>query len=155
VTITAIDTNILIDLLEQDESLAEAAIQSIAALPDDYFVICEMVYAELANRFADRKALDEFLQETRVELTASSREALFRAGAAWVAYARGRPVGLACRNCGAHTVARCSKCEAVLAARQRILPDFYVAGHAAVDADRLLTRDKRHFQTYFPDLELV
>ena len=39
--------------------------------------------------------------------------------------------------------------------RDRTLPDFFVGAHASVAGLRLLTRDVRRYQTYFPRLELT
>ena len=151
----SIDTNVLLDLLSGNRELVEVAEVEIASLGEEALIICEAVYAELADRFVGSEELDEFLADLGIALVASDKEVLHAAGAAWVNYARTRSTGLVCSACGRVTAATCENCGALLTIRQRVLPDFYVGAHALSNADRLLTRDRRHFRTYFPELELV
>jgi predicted nucleic acid-binding protein len=39
--------------------------------------------------------------------------------------------------------------------RQHILSDFLVGGHAAAQADRLLTRDLHYYRRHFPTVEIL
>jgi predicted nucleic acid-binding protein len=37
----------------------------------------------------------------------------------------------------------------------RVLPDFFIGAHAALEGWPLLTRDASRFRTYFPTLEVI
>jgi len=39
--------------------------------------------------------------------------------------------------------------------RQSLIPDFLIASHAAVQADRLAATDRGYLRRYFPDLDLL
>ena len=155
VTITAIDTNVLLDLLSPEGSQKADALTALTNLAEDDLVICEVVFAELAAAFTRAAELEDFLDSNQINVMASDAGTLFLAGRAWHEYVRRRPMGLVCPSCGTETIARCGQCQTVMSIRPRTLPDFYIAAHALVHADRLMTRDKRHFQTYFPQLPLI
>ena len=149
--ITAVDTNILLDLLLPDEPHGEAAEGSLAqAVRGGAVVICEPVYAELAHSFPNQGDLDAFLADTGVRLLPSLPAALYAAGEAWRAHTRRRPTLVACPRCGNEQDARCERCAAPLRPRQHLVADFMIGGHALIQADRLLTRDRGYYRTYFP-----
>jgi len=89
--ITAIDTNILLDILIPDEEF----MQSSKSLLDNYaekgqLIICEVVYAELASQFHTEKTLKDFLADTRIRLMYSNETSLFLAADRWKAYTSNR-----------------------------------------------------------------
>ena len=154
--ITAVDTNILLDVLNPDEPYAESSAESLGrARLDGSLVISDVVYAELCPNFPDREDLDTFLTETGVRLEPLNRGALHAAGMAWSEYSRRRGGRTACTACGTNQPGRCSRCGAEIRPRQHILADFMIGAHAATQADRLLTRDKGYYGTYFPELTLA
>jgi predicted nucleic acid-binding protein len=152
--ITAVDTNILLDVLipgaphgdESELALAEA-------LRAGAVVISDPVYAELAVHFPDQEKLDRFLADTGLRLESTKAEALYRAGRSWSEYLRRRPA-LACPQCGATQDLHCDKCGASVQPRQHVVADFIIGAHAVVQADQLLTRDRGYYATYFPELTL-
>ena len=75
--ITAIDTNILIDVLNQDEKHFDASKRLLdEALAQGALIISEIVYAELATQFEDKSKLDHFLEDAEIKLKPSTKEAL-------------------------------------------------------------------------------
>ena len=141
--ITAVDTNILFDVLIPDAPHGDTSERALAeALRAGAVVISDPVYAELAAHFAEQENLDRFLAETGLRLEPSHAEALYRAGRAWSEYVRRRPA-LACPQCGAS-----------VQPRQHVVAGFIIGAHALVQAGRLLTRDRGYYATYFPGLTL-
>jgi predicted nucleic acid-binding protein len=154
--ITAVDTNILLDILIPNAKYAKASKQLLdEALAQGALVICEVVYAELASQFPTKQELKRFLADTKIRLESSPPEALQRAGEAWKAYLKARGDQLRCPTCGTRQRITCSRCQETIAVRQHILSDFLVGAHALLLADRLLTRDWGYYKTYFKELQLL
>lgn len=153
--ITAVDTNILLDILVPN---APHSASSKTLLDEAHrqgsLILNEIVYAEVAARFISKGELDEFLRRTGIRLEPSLRESLYAASEAWRIYTSRRGQGLQCLRCGQAQVVNCSSCGTQLRARQHILADFLIGGHALKQADRLLTRDLAYYRTYFPALRL-
>jgi predicted nucleic acid-binding protein len=129
--ITAIDTNILLDILVPNEEFYDAsadALQLWAAAGS--LVICDLVYAELCIHFEHRHDCDTFLEGNEIRVQALTREAHFLASRAWRAY----------RLQGGK--------------RARILADFLIGAHAQEQASRLLSRDRGFHHKLFPSLRL-
>ena len=154
--ITAVDTNILLDVLIPEAPFGTASQQSLdTALQQGTLVLNEVVYAELAAHFPTLEELARFLADTSMRLVPSQPAALARAGRAWAAYARQRGTGFLCPMCGRVQQLSCQQCGTALRSRQHLVSDFLIGAHAAVQADRLLTRDRGYYHTYFPELRLV
>jgi predicted nucleic acid-binding protein len=153
--ITAVDTNVLLDLVDEDPQYADESEGALAAAAlVGAVVISEPVYAELAGRFPEPMGLDRFLDETGVRLLPASRETLMLVGATWCDYSRRRPRTVACPSCGATQEIVCGSCGTGVLPRQHIVADFMIGAHATMQADRLLTRDRGYYGTYFPQLIL-
>ena len=153
--ITAVDTNILLDLLIPQASYSA---ESKTWLDDAYargsIIISEVVYVELAAQFASHDELQIFLADTSIRLDHSQPRALYLASEAWRSYTARRIGGLQCSRCGEVESVNCSNCGSTLRSRQHVLADFLIGGHALTQSDRLLTRDRGYYRTYFPDLRL-
>ena len=153
--ITAVDTNILLDYLNSAEVHNEQSTQRLLeAGQEDGFVISQTVYAELAPVFESFEDLNQFLETAGIDVSPSSERGQFTAGKAFLGYIRRRPA-LQCTEYGATETASCERCGTQIRIRQHIVSDFLIGAHALMHADRLLTRDRSYYRTYFPDLTLA
>jgi len=150
--ITAVDTNVLLAVL-YDDNCADAAETALRdAYRDGRLEITPIVYAELAadGHFGTETELSQFLDDFSIQVTEPSRSAVFRAGERFRRYVDRRPDGLQCPSCGTENEVRCDDCGERLTPRQHIAADFLIGGHAATDADGLLSFDTGFYSTYFP-----
>ena len=77
--ITAVDTNVLLDVLIPGAPHGDASERALAeALRAGAVVISDPVYAELAVHFPEQGRLDRFLADTGLRLEPSKAEALYR-----------------------------------------------------------------------------
>jgi len=153
--ITAIDTNILLDILIPDEKF----IMSSKMLLDKYvdkgqLVLCEIVYAELASQFPSEKELKNFLSDTSIKLVYSNERSLSLAGARWKAYSKSKGSKLYCPKCGRQISLSCPECRNTIRTRQHIISDFIIGAHALTQAELLLSRDRGFYKKYFKDLRI-
>ena len=127
-----VDTNVLIDVLEDDPHWADWSIAMLRQQSQLHrFAINPVIYAELSLTFSTVEALDEAVGGFGVDVCEIPRPALFLAGKALVAY----------RWNGGQ--------------RSNVLADFFIGAHAAVEGWPILTRDPRKYRQYFPAVELV
>ena len=152
--ITAVDTNILLDILLPDPEYKDTSRAYVErGIKEGALVICEVVYSELSAFFPKKKELDRFLEDLNVAIRPSIRDSLYNAGEAWKEYVKRRGADLQCPNCGNKTKINCSKCGQLLRSRH-IISDFIIGSHAKVLADTLITRDRGIYKAYFKDLKL-
>ena len=126
------DTNVLVDVLEDDPVWAAWSITQLRAQSQIHrLVINPVIYAELSLTFSTVEALDEALAGLQIPVIELPRPALFLAGKAFVQYRRqGGTKG-------------------------NVLADFFIGAHAAVAGWPVLTRDVRRYAGYFPTVKLV
>jgi len=130
--ITAIDTNVLLDILVPNEKFCDTSIQALeGAAAEGSLVACDLVYAELCVHFSTQGECERFLHANEIRVEALSSEASFTASRVWRTY----------RKQGGQRV--------------RILADFLIGAHAQVQATRLLSRDRGFYKKLFPSLSLI
>jgi len=129
--ITAIDTNVLLDVFASDQRYGLRSLEALKASSRvGRLVICEIVFAELSRYFDQLAELSSTLNNLQVLVEPLGEEACFLAGQMFLQY----------RKQGGQ--------------RDRILPDFLIGSHAQVRCTRLLTRDRGFYRDYFPNLEV-
>ena len=129
--ITAVDTNILLDILVPNEQFYEASADALQeAAGKGSLVISDIVYAELCIHFETQRECDAFLESNEIRVQALIHEAHFLASRAWRTY----------RQQGGK--------------RTRILADFLIGAHAHKQATYLLSRDRGFYRKLFPSLDL-
>jgi predicted nucleic acid-binding protein len=127
-----VDTNVLVDVLQNDPQWAEWSIAQLRAQAQLHeLAINPVIYAELSLSFSTFEALDRVVSTMELALREVPRPALFLAGKAYLQYRR--------RGGG----------------KAQVLPDFFIGAHAAVEGWPLLTRDASRFRTYFPGLNVI
>jgi len=155
--ITAVDTNIILDVLIPGEPFGESSKELLDRhLSKGNLILCEVVFAELAARFPAEEELASFLADTRMILVDSNEKSLYMAGSRWAEYARKSAKNrFSCGKCGHTFDATCPQCKAALTKRLHVLADFLIGAHALVNADCILSRDLGVYKTYFNDLKVV
>jgi predicted nucleic acid-binding protein len=155
--ITAVDTNIILDVLIPGEPFCESSKELLDRhLSKGKLILCEVVVAELAARFPSNEELTSFLAETRTSLVHSNEKSLYLAGSRWAEYARKNAKSrFLCGKCGHAFEPACPECNAALTRRLHVLADFLIGAHALVQADCILSRDLGVYKTYFSDLRVI
>jgi hypothetical protein len=127
-----VDTNVLVDVLENDPDWADWSTSQLRAQSQIHrLIINPVIYAELSLTFSTVEALDDALAGLQIPVVEIPRPALFLAGKAFAKYRlRGGSKG-------------------------NVLGDFFIGAHAAVAGQPVLTRDVRRYAGYFPTVALI
>ena len=127
-----VDSNVLIDLLENDPNWADWSEAQLTPLAEaGLAVINPIIYAEVAANFATIEALNAAVQPFNLQREPLPWDTAFLASQAFKLY----------RRRGGQ--------------RSSPLPDFYIGAHASLAGYALLTRDSRRYREYFPKLKIV
>ena len=135
---TAIDTNVLVALWDEDSSLKLAARAAlVAALQRGNLIAAAPVFAELlAAPGRTEDFVNAFFEDTGIVVDWELGEDIWRSA------------GKACRR---YSERRRSHRKF---GTRRILADFLIGAHAAEHGYRFLTMDERLYRTAFPALQI-
>jgi predicted nucleic acid-binding protein len=130
--ITAVDTNVLLDIFGADPRFSAASAEALRrCLRDGALVASAVVWAETATVFGDARRFQDAMDKLPASFSPMTQEAALKAAEAWRRYrASGGP-------------------------RNRIAADFLIGAHALVAADRLLTRDRGFYRRYFAGSRII
>jgi predicted nucleic acid-binding protein len=120
--ISAVDSSVILDVLADAPPFADASETVLRqASLEGKLIVCECVIAEVYPAINDVDAFNEFIADWQFEFVPSSSESAELAGRYFASYLKrgGRA--------------------------RRVLPDFLIASHALVHADRLLARGRDYF----------
>ena len=127
-----VDTNVLVDVLEDDPQWADWSIQQLRFQSKIHrLVINPIVYSELSLTFSTVEVLDQTIAGLGLAMVEMPKPALFLAGKAFVRYRRQGGT------------------------KSNVLGDFFIGAHAAVSGLQILTRDTKRYRSYFPSVVLV
>jgi predicted nucleic acid-binding protein len=130
--ITAVDTSVLLDIFGADRVFGIPSRDLLRqCLLDGRVIGCEVVWAELSSFFPSSDALRKAMDLLHVEFEGIGLPAALLAGDCWRSY----------RSQGG--------------SRERVAADFPLGGHALCQADRLLTRDRGFYRSYFSGLTVL
>jgi predicted nucleic acid-binding protein len=129
---TLVDTNVLIDYLDEDSDWFDWSASALSDAADRGVVaINSVIYAEVAVAYSRIEDVDAALPAAFFARLPLPWDAAFLAAQVFRQYRR-----------------RGGK-------RSGVLPDFFIGAHAAVSNLTLLTRDARRYRQYFPRLRVL
>jgi predicted nucleic acid-binding protein len=152
--ITAIDTNILLDTLDNDPVFASRSRQLIdMQVEQGAVIVCPIVYSELLVFFMRKYGqeaenhLHRFFDDVGITINSLTIQDYTLAARSWKKYLEKKEVQCPC--CGILNKFFCKKCKKPVKWRNHILTDFLIGAHAQNHADLFATRDKGYYKKNF------
>lgn len=129
--ITAIDTSILLLIQKRQDGWTDWKSALEDASRDGVLVLCPVVFAEYSPGYVSWEDAYEDISRLRIHYDPITPDAAWLAGRLFLQYRKeGGP-------------------------RRTMIPDFMIAAHASVQADRLAALDRGYVRRYFPSLPLL
>lgn len=127
-----VDTNVLVDVLEDDPSWADWSEHQLRIQSRVHeLLINPVIFSELSLIFDSVSAVNAAIENLGLTFQEIPKPALFLAGRAFLKY----------RRAGGN--------------KSNVLADFFIGAHAAVLNCGILTRDGRRYRNHFPRVALV
>lgn len=130
--ITAVDTSVLLDILSASKQHIQASKDAYTScLELGKMMVCPVVWSELRPWFESDSEMKRVAAKLQFEFDPFDEISASLAGEIWQKY----------RKSGGK--------------RERLVPDFLVGAHALTRADRLLTRDRGFYRSFFTKLPVL
>jgi predicted nucleic acid-binding protein len=129
---TAVDTNILIDIFGDDTKFGKHSAEALRkCMNEGSLICCDVVWVETATVFPNPRDFINAMHTLNIEFSSIGHEAAMLAAEAWRHY----------RKAGGK--------------RERLVADFLIGAHALTQCERLLTRDRGFYRSYFKSLKII
>lgn len=129
--ITALDSSVLWAIIKKEPDSEKWLDALVLAASDGPLVISPIAFAELAPSTVDASELVSFLGQLAISYDPITPASAHFAG---LTFKRYRMAG---------------------GPREHLVPDFLIAAHAQVQANRLAAIDRGYLRNWFPDLQLL
>jgi predicted nucleic acid-binding protein len=131
-SVTLVDTNILLDILTNDPHWCAWSESQLDQCSDKgILAINPIIYAEFCAHFEYVEAADRAVNDLCLDRHPLPWDAAFMASRCYLKY----------KKSGGTKISP--------------LPDFYIGAHAAFEGMQLLTRDAKRYRNYFPKLKII
>jgi predicted nucleic acid-binding protein len=131
-----IDSNVLIDVLGDEQIWRTWSIDQLAVLAADHqLAVNQIAFAEVAPKLGSLDSFNNWLDKFEIGFEPFGDSESFHAGQAFNVFRARHRHGERDRG--------------------SVLADFFIGGHAQVAEATILTRDPRFYRTYFPSVPLI